>query len=181
VPFQASAAHEGGTFVTTPEVDDDHGVVNVRTWVRNEYPSARLCTLRTTITDARGSRVAQITSRENIQPSSTHEFPQRLGPLERPHLWSPDSPYLYKVSTEVFDGVRLADTYSSPLGLRWFSWNHAEGRLYLNGHRLVLRGMNRHQEYPWLGDAMPRWIQQSDMLDMRQNLGMYFQRTAHYP
>jgi hypothetical protein len=101
--------------------------------------------------------------------------------VPNPHLWSPDTPYLYKVASAVSDGQRLADVYSSPLGFRWFSWNHAEKRLYLNGHKLVLHGMNRHQEYPWLGDAIPKWMHVRDMEDMRYGLGMYFQRTVHYP
>ncbi len=85
------------------------------------------------------------------------------------------------MATEVRDGERLADTYASPLGFRWFAWNHEEKRLYLNGKLTLLRGMNRHQEYPWLGDAMPKWIHHQDLEDMRFGLGLNFQRTVHYP
>ncbi|MGA2268001.1 MAG: glycoside hydrolase family 2 TIM barrel-domain containing protein [Bryobacteraceae bacterium] len=181
IPFQGSAEYDGGTFVTTPEVSQERGVVDVRTWVRNDYPGARVCALLTTIRDADGKTVAQISSRETIAPGTTHEFAQRLSPVANPHLWSPDSPYLYQVSTQVRDGDRLSDSYTSPLGFRWYRWNREEKRLYLNGSKLVLRGINRHQEYPWLGDAMPKWIGRQDLEDIRHNMGLYFQRTVHYP
>jgi len=181
IPFQGSADYQGGTFVTTPEVSAASGVVDVKTWVRNEYGDGRACTLVTTVVDAAGKTVTQTESTERIAPGETREFEQKLGPVANPHLWSPDTPYLYRVKTEVRDGQRLADTYNSPLGFRWFSWNHTEHRLYLNGKKLVLRGINRHQEYPWLGDAMPKWIHLQDLEDIRYNMGLYFQRTVHYP
>jgi beta-galactosidase len=181
IPFQGSAEHEGGTFVTTPTVSAERGVANVKTWVRNEYSEPRRCLLVTRVVDAAGRTVAKTTSRQTIAPASTSEFSQTLPAVLHPHLWAPGSPYLYKVTTEVLDGDRLADTYSSPLGFRWFSWNHTESRLYLNGSKMVLHGMNRHQEYPWLGDAIPKWMHIRDMEDMRYGLGMNFQRTVHYP
>ena len=57
--------------------------------------------------------------------------------IANPHLWSPDSPYLYQVLTEVRDGDRLADTYTSPLGFRWYRWDRTESRLYLNGKQIL--------------------------------------------
>lgn len=181
VPFQGSADYEGGTFVTTPEVSAERGTVQIKTWVRNEYAEPRKCTLLTRVLDADGKVVEKSSIQETIAPGSTFEFTQQLGPVIAPHLWSPDSPYLYTVATEVRDGDRLTDTYKSPLGFRWYHWDFAERRLYLNGKKMVLHGMNRHQEYPWLGDAMPKWLHIKDMLDMRNGLGMMFQRTVHYP
>jgi beta-galactosidase len=181
IPYQGSAEYEGGTLVTTPEVSAQRGVVEVKTWVRNEYPEPKICTLLTRVVDADGKAVAETTSRETIAAGATREFSQRLPAIDGPHLWSPDSPYLYKVLTEVREGERAADTYTSPLGFRWFHWNFEERRLYLNGAPVVLHGMNRHQEYPWLGDAMPKWMHIKDMEDMRYGLGMMFERTVHYP
>ncbi len=83
--------------------------------------------------------------------------------------------------TEVRSDGETADTYLSPLGIRWFKWNYAENRLYLNGRKILLRGINRHQEFPWLGDAMPKWMHDRDLEDIRHNLGLNFQRTVHYP
>jgi beta-galactosidase len=181
VPFQGSADYEGGTFVTTPQLTAQRGTVNVRTWVRNEYPERRECTLVTTVKDAAGNKVAEAVTREWIEPTTTRQFTQTLGPVTNPHLWSPESPYLYSVATEVRNGARLTDTYRSPLGFRWYQWKSAEKRLYLNGSKVLLHGINRHQEYPWLGDAMPKWMHERDLEDIRHGMGLNFQRTAHYP
>lgn len=43
-----------------------------------------------------------------------------------------------------------------------------------------IHGTNRHQEYPWLGDAIPKWIHDSDLKDIRFNLNHNFIRTCHY-
>ncbi len=88
---------------------------------------------------------------------------------------------MYKVWSELTDGSRVTDSYASPLGFRWFRWDYIENFLYVNGKKMVIHGGNRHQEYPWLGDAIPRWITEMDFRDMAENLNYNFMRTAHYP
>ena len=46
IPFQGSSKHQGGTFVTTPSVSQDAAEVRIRTWVSNDYPTARDCELQ---------------------------------------------------------------------------------------------------------------------------------------
>ncbi len=181
VPFQGSAEHEGGTFVTTPRITPENATVRVRTWVKNDFPSEKSTTIVTLVRDHDNKVVAKATSTIAIAAGATSEFDQDLGAITTPHLWSPDTPYLYRVDTEVHDGARLADTFESPLGIRSYQWDYKSNRMILNGHEVLLRGMNRHQEFPWLGDAMPKWIHEHDLDDMRHHLGLNFQRTVHYP
>ena len=181
VPYQGSAEHEGGTFVTTPEVSAARGTVRVRTWVKNDYAGPQATALVTTVCDAAGSPVLSATACATIAPGEIKEFDQALGAVTPPHLWSHETPYLYSVATEVRADDRLADTYASPLGFRWFSWDFSDNRLILNGRKIVLRGINRHQEFPWLGDAMPKWMHERDLEDIRHGMGLFFQRTVHYP
>jgi hypothetical protein len=82
--------------------------------------------------------------------------------------------------TEVRDHGAVVDRYESTFGFRYFHWDEAQKRLYLNGAPIQLIGTNRHQDFPWLGDAVPVWMQIRDLKDMRYNLGYNFQRTAHY-
>lgn len=179
-PFQGSADYEGGTFVTTPKVTEENAEVRVRTWVRNDQGQARDCLLVTTLLDARGRTVQKLEARASIAPGETHEFDQTT-PVAKPHLWSPDTPYVYRVHSEIRDGSVLADAMDSPLGFRWFAWHKDTRQLFVNGKHVVLNGTNRHQEYPWLGDAIPKWMHQRDLEDIRLNLGHNFQRTIHYP
>src|SRR5262249_49844133 len=60
-------------------------------------------------------------------------------------------------------------------------WDYDANRLILNGKKVVIHGSNRHQEYPWLGDATPKWMHLLDMQDFRYGLNHNFMRTAHYP
>jgi beta-galactosidase len=181
IPMQGSASHEGGTFVTTPAVSEEKGVVRVQTWVRNDNALPRRCTLRTTITDSSGIMVTRMVTTSEIKPGDLFRFDQTSKPVKNPKLWSNDNPYLYKVFSEVIDNKIVVDSYSSPLGFRWFWWDYKEDFLYVNGKKMVVHGGNRHQEYPWLGDAIPKWITMMDYADMAVNLNYNFMRTAHYP
>ena len=181
IPFQGSYEHEGGTFVTTPIVCKDSATVSIKTYVRNEKAEVRKIELRSIITDADSKIVERLSSTAIIRPDMTHEFLQNSSPIRNPKLWSPESPYLYTVFTEVWTDGQLCDTYISPLGFRWFRWDFAENKLIVNGEKIHIHGTNRHQEYPWVGDAMPRWMTERDMMDIRYGMNSNFMRTAHYP
>jgi beta-galactosidase len=181
IPMQGSASHEGGTFVTTPLVTEKEGIVRVQTWVKNDNPQKKSCTLNTLITDATGKIVQEIKTIAVIDPGQLYKFDQTSKAIKNPHLWSPEDSYLYKIISEVIDGREVTDTYISPLGFRWFRWDYKEDFLYVNGKKMIIHGGNRHQEYPWLGDAIPKWITVMDYLDMAENLNYNFMRTAHYP
>lgn len=181
IPYQGSSKHEGGTFVTTPKVDEQNGVARVRTWVRNDAATARRCELATVIADAEGRVIQRLTAERTLQPGELAEFDQTAAPIDHPRLWSPTTPYVYRVFSEVRESGALLDAIESPLGFRWFHWDNAENRLYLNGKKIIINGTNRHQEYPWLGDAVPKWIHLAEMADIRFNLNDNFMRTCHYP
>ncbi len=181
IPMQGSASHEGGTFITTPGLTAKAGVVRVQTWVKNDYPQAKTCQLNTYIIDASNKIIQVIKSRYTINPGQEYKFDQTSKPIKKPHLWSPDNPYLYKVYSEVVDGTRITDSHTNPLGFRWLRWDYKENFLYVNGKKIIIHGGNRHQEYPWLGDAIPKWITLMDFKDIAENLNYNFMRTAHYP
>ncbi len=181
IPMQGSASHEGGTFVTTPSVNEKEAVVRVQTWVKNDNIVKKSCTLQTTIFDAANRIVQVVKSSAEITAGQLFKFDQTFKPVKNPTLWSNEKPYLYRVYSEVIDGKDPVDTYNSPLGFRWFKWDYKENFLYVNGKKVVLHGGNRHQEYPWLGDAIPKWITDLDLKDIAENLNYNFMRTAHYP
>jgi beta-galactosidase len=181
IPMQGSATHEGGTFVTTPVVSEKEGVVRVQTWIKNDNLKKKSCALQTSIVDATDKVIQVIKSEAVINPGQLFKFDQTSKPIKNPHLWSNDDPYLYKVYTQVIDGKTVADNYLSPLGFRWIRWDYKENFLYVNDKKMVIHGGTRHQEYPWLGDAIPKWIGVMDYTDMAENLNYNFVKTAHYP
>ena len=181
IPFQGSSKHEGGTFVTTPEVSLQQATVRVRTWVKNESTIPQTVVLRTLVLDPAARQVAQDEVRAELAPGALHAFDQPKIAVSNPQLWSIESPQLYSVQSEVRVGDVVQDRLVSPLGLRWFEWNKVENRGYLNGMPLHIHGTNRHQEFPWLGDAVPKWIHVRDMAEIRFGQGHNFLRTAHYP
>src|ERR1019366_7756173 len=181
IPFQGSYRQEGGTFVTTTNVSETSGDVRVKTWVENNYSTPKECELRTTIADTEGNVLQVLSEKKTIAPGELAEFDQTSEPVAKPHLWSPETPYVYKVFSDVCDAGAVVDHFESPLGFRWFKWDYENNRLILNGKKVIIHGTNRHQEWPWLGDATPKWLQSLDMNDIRHNLNNNFMRTAHYP
>ncbi|MFD0675697.1 MULTISPECIES: glycoside hydrolase family 2 TIM barrel-domain containing protein [unclassified Paenibacillus] len=180
IPFQGSALHEGGTFITTPDLSSDEGKVRVRTYVKNEYEQEVVCQLLTQIWGPDGEFVAEMTVERRLASGELAEFDQTCGCVEQPQLWSPDTPILYQICSELKIYGRITDRYVSTFGFRWFEWNYEEKQLYLNGQRIHIHGSNRHQEYPWLGDAQPKWMHEKDLRDIHYNLGFNFMRTCHY-
>ncbi|HEX7905376.1 MAG TPA: glycoside hydrolase family 2 TIM barrel-domain containing protein [Chitinophagaceae bacterium] len=181
IPMQGSAKHEGGTFITTPSVSKKEAVVRVQTYVQNDFSIDKECTVKSTIVD-RDNKVVQVFEQKVKVPAhSLYKFDQLSKPVANPHLWAPGTPYVYKVYSEIFDGNKTSDKMESPLGFRWFYWDYKENFMYVNGQKVVFHGGNRHEEYPWLGQAIPKWISDTDFYNMAVNLNYNFMRTAHYP
>ncbi len=98
---------------------------------------------------------------------------------ENADLWSPDHPYLYDVKTELIYMGEVRDIYEVRTGFRNVLFN-ANG-LYINGKKVKIRGLNRHQSYPYVGYAMPDSQQIADADILKYELGLNAVRTSHYP
>jgi len=181
IPYQGNSDHEGGTFITTPSVHHEEATVRVRTWVKNTFSSPRALRLESVILDPEGRIVTKMNSKQTVRPGEMAEIDQQSEDIEAPHLWSPDSPAVYRVLSKVYDGNRLADTVESSFGFRWYRWDHDTDSLYLNGEPVHIHGTNRHQEYPWLGDAIPKWLHEEEMKDIRVGIGHEFHTRDALP
>lgn len=94
-------------------------------------------------------------------------------------LWHVDSPKLYDVVARLtVDGVALHE-YVDRIGFRDARWEN-DG-FYLNGERLHIFGLNRHQIYPYVGHAMPARVQRRDAEILKYDLHCNMVRSAHYP
>jgi hypothetical protein len=148
--------------------------------VRNDDIHPAEVEVASRILDGYDNVISTQTTPATIAPGELKEVVQDFDPVSKPHLWSPSTPYLYRMVTEIKEHGAVLDQYESTFGFRFFSWNKAERSLHLNGKPIRLIGTNRHQDFPWLGDAVPVWMQIRDLKDMHQKMGFNFQRTAHY-
>jgi beta-galactosidase len=99
-----------------------------------------------------------------------------LGPVS---LWSPDSPKLYRLrATLSFPGLD-SHVLTRQLGFREASFQ-PDG-FYLNGERLQLFGLDRHQLYPYAGMAMPMRVQRKDVEILKNDFNCNMVRCSHYP
>ena len=94
-------------------------------------------------------------------------------------LWELDQPYLYEVKLQLFQNNILMDEVISSFGFREIKTD--EQGIILNGKRRKLRGLNRHQSYPYVGYAMPKSAQEKDAVIIKNDLGVQIVRTSHYP
>ena len=99
-----------------------------------------------------------------------------LGPIS---LWSPDSPKLYRLqATLSFPGLDR-HVRTRQIGFREASFR-PDG-FYLNGERLQLFGLDRHQLYPFAGMAMPMRVQRKDVEILKNDFNCNMVRCSHYP
>ncbi|MBO5336887.1 MAG: glycoside hydrolase family 2 protein [Lachnospiraceae bacterium] len=114
-------------------------------------------------------------SRENAIPSLNLSFVTN----QTVELWDTEHPHLYELVTELYQGEAFLDTYTVTMGFRDAKFK-TDG-FYLNGQKLKIRGLNRHQCYPYVGYAMPKSMQELDAEILKKELGVNAVRTSHYP
>jgi beta-galactosidase len=94
-------------------------------------------------------------------------------------LWDVEKPKLYDVRVTLSADGKMIDSYDARTGFREAKF--APEGFFLNGKRLKLRGLNRHQTFPFVGQAMPARIQKRDAWILRKDLKCNIVRTSHYP
>ena len=99
--------------------------------------------------------------------------------VENVVLWDIDRPVLYEVKIELSCNGEVTDVRSITMGFRKAEFK-TDG-FYLNGCKVKLRGLNRHQCYPYTGYAMPESVQRNDADILKKELGVNAVRTSHYP
>lgn len=151
---------------------DDRALV-VRTYLNGAKPGATL-----TAELRLGTRTIQTaTARVENPEAEYHDIQlERLGEIQ---LWSLTTPALYHVDVSLKNEDGSEDHYGTRVGFR-------EGRFtpagfLLNGQHLKLRGLNRHQTFPYTGGAMPARVQRRDAQVLKQELKLNLVRTSHYP
>lgn len=167
----------GGIFVHYANISEKSAEVYVNTEVRNSDTRPRTITVENTLVPYTAT-LSQSTKLK-LQPGEARTITQRFI-VKSPKLWSPETPYLYHITTRIKDGKSSLDGGVTRIGIRSFEFKGKEG-FWLNGkryHQLV--GANRHQDFAYVGNALPNSQQWRDAKRLR-DAGFTIIRTAHYP
>ena len=94
-------------------------------------------------------------------------------------IWDIENPVLYTIEAQLKINQTVIDSWETRFGFREAVFR-PEG-FYLNGIKIKLIGLNRHQSYPYVGYAMPESAQKKDADLLKYELGVNMVRTSHYP
>ena len=131
-----------------------------------------------------GALTLKVELRDGARMLSSAEGPAAGQPLTLSNfgaidLWDLERPKLYNVVARLYQGGTPIDEYSTRIGFREARFT-PRGFL-LNGKHIKLRGLNRHQTFPYVGGAMPARVQRRDALVLKRDLKCNIVRTSHYP
>jgi beta-galactosidase len=165
-------------YVTTPQVSEATAVVAVTTEVRNRLAHATRITVRSTIVDEHGHRVAHDETQTDIPAAGASTLAAHLL-VHHPQRWDVERPRLYSLVTELLDGNTVLDRYLTGFGIRTLAFDRERGFL-LNGRPLKLHGVCLHHDLGALGAAVNRRATQRQLQIMKA-AGVNAIRTSHNP
>ena len=140
-----------GTQLTTPVVEDNFARVHLNTsWVMPEGKSPSSYRIVTEIKDADGKVVSK--ESKQLTDFDNQIFSQEFV-VEKPMLWTPDTPYLYIAESKVYEGNTLKDESVTPFGIRSIEVIPDKG-FFLNGKKTVFKGVCNHHDLGPLGAAV---------------------------
>jgi len=170
-----------GIYLRPRAVSASSATVDVTTRVWNNATASRSVAIRTVVTDATSTIVADVTSPARATAAATGFDLTQTVTVANPRRWQGKAdPYLYTVNVEIHDTAAgtITDVVSDRLGLRSFTVDANSGFL-LNGQHVALHGVNRHQDRlgrGWaIGDA-----EHTQDFDLMDEMGVNALRTAHY-
>lgn len=166
-----------GTFVTTPSISDAAATVSIKTTLKNEYKTAKNISLVSKVVDIKGTVLDTKTSNQLLAPFEQIEISQ-IASVKAPKLWSPETPNLYKVLTEVSEAGNIIDSYETTFGIRTVEIN--KNGVFLNGQLYPVKGTCNHQDFAGIGVAVPdkiNWYK----IKLLKETGSNAYRCTHHP
>ena len=175
----ANRVAAGGIFVRTESASPASATIYAQADILNEGGGATNVSVRFTTIAPAGGRVAEDSVIISVFVAGNELATNRVFTIENPKLWHPDHPFLYTLKTEVLRAGKVVDSVSTHFGIRTLAYNDKLG-FVINGEPLTIRGANRHQDFPWLGNAVPDNAAYRDLKKLKE-AGFNFLRLAHYP
>ncbi len=176
-PILANRAASGGVFITTPIVGKECSQVRIQTHVENQDAAPCAMQIKYEIYDGEQLVKSGKSQIKELMQYANDEFVELID-IKQPKLWSPSEPNLYRAIVSLYSGDTLVDQEETRFGIRRFEF--ADNQLYINGEKTYLRGVNRHQEYPFVGYALSDNAQYRDAVKIKE-AGFDYIRLSHYP
>lgn len=156
-----------------------NGIVTSHVKVVNNAASSKTCSVTTSIVDNTGAVVAAGTGNATIPAGGSSTITYATSSAVT-HFWSPADPYLYTVYTQIQDGTTYVDEFVDITGFRTVFASKSTGRCYINGQMILMRGLNRHESFPFFGRAAAPRLQRKDADVLKNDLGCNCVRCSHY-
>ena len=125
------------------------------------------------------AKIAEASSDLIVQQLGETELTFTLTGLSKVELWDVVAPHLYDLKVTLLHDDQPLHDYRTRVGFREARFD-TDG-FFLNGHRLQLFGLNRHELYPYVGYAMPPRVQRRDAKILRHDFNCNIVRCSHYP
>ena len=167
-------------FAKPKDVLTPHPRVELDCYVQHLAESREPLTLEVELRD--GERVVAKATAKVGASQATKEpvaYPLPLENLGTVKLWDLRDPNLYTIQVRLLGRAELIDSDSRKIGFREAQFT--DQGFALNGKVQKLRGLDRHQTFPFVGQAMPGRVQRRDAAILRRNLHCNVVRTSHYP
>jgi beta-galactosidase len=167
-------------FAKPKDVLTDHPTLDVDCYLQHSEATRDPLTLEVSLSE--GDRVlARSTQRLPAAQATTEPVVHtvhvdNLGSIK---LWDLSHPHLYTVQVRLLRGTQSLDEVSRTIGFREAQFT--DHGFELNGKVIKLRGLDRHQTFPFVGQAMPGRAQRRDAIILRKKLRCNIVRTSHYP
>ena len=180
IHFSVNDYSSNGVYISTSNVSEVSANVHIKTLVSNTDNSDNKVKLITTLYDTLGKIVSKQETSFNPVKNDDVTVEQTLEAIRKPHLWSPEDPYLYKAVTQIVDNNNnILDEQANSVGFRWFHFDSEKG-FFLNDKHYKLIGASRHQDYKFRANALNDDYAIRD-LKLLKEMGGNFLRIAHYP
>jgi beta-galactosidase len=170
-----------GVFVTssfTNNTSTGPAKVNVQTELRNAQPTPASVGVEWEILAPDGKVRARGHKPARVSGAATTTL-RYEGTVDKPELWSPETPKLYQLVTTVVAGGHTIDRIETSFGIRTVAFDAQKGFL-LNGKPYVIKGTCNHQDHAGVGAAMPDQLQYFRIARLKQ-MGSNAYRTSHNP
>ncbi len=176
---EAAETAGGGVFIHYDNISDKSAQVFINTEVKNNGKETENLIVESSLVDAQGIVIRKTATSLSLKAGESKTVSQQATVIN-PHLWSPDVPYLYRVNSLLKKGKKALDGGTTRIGIRKTEFRGKEG-FYLNGKPYgQMIGANRHQDFAYVGNALPNSQQWRDAKRLR-DAGCTIIRTAHYP